>query len=306
MDFIWSALIAVFLFATTSVMTKYLIAMVGGPYRFLAYQLTVGLTIIWSVFFLFDSTPIDPNLGNPEVVMSLLLSSIFAFGGFVCLMIGFSKGNASVGGIFIASRLIVNIPLAFVFLGEKYPFFVYVLILVTLFGAILVSWDGDLTVKEVFLMKGKGVAWFFLTMVLWGLSNFFIADIGNQLSALEFLAYRQVFLLIAVWLFYPLISPNVDGNSKGVSLSFIRLLLLYIAFTVSAQLLFISSLLQNLTITEGIGAMEGAATFLISLGTAKLLGNSVLNEVMDRRTLLLRIAGVVLSTFGVLAIIFFL
>ncbi len=304
MDFIWTALIAVFLFAATSVMAKYLIVMVGGPYRFLAYQLTVGLFVIWFILLLFDPTPLNPNLKHPEVFRSFLLSSLFGFGGFVCLMIGFSKGNASVGGIFISSRLAVNIPLAFIFLGEKYPVFVYVLILITLLGAILVSWEESLTVKDVFLMKGKGVIWFFLTMVFWGLSNLFITDIGNRLSSIEFLAYRQLFLFGATWMFFPLISRKVDGRTGPFSFSFICLLLLYIAFTVSAQLLFIFSLLQNLTITEGIGAMEGAATFVISLGTAKLIGNSVLDEAMDRRMLLLRTTGVVLSTFGVMAIIF--
>ncbi|RMG39741.1 MAG: hypothetical protein D6732_03860 [Methanobacteriota archaeon] len=303
MEFIWTALIAIFLFAMTSVMAKYLIIMFGGPYRFLAYQLTAGLIIVWSILLMIDPTPLNPNLRNVDVVRSLILSSVFAFGGFVCLMIGFSKGNASVGGIFISSRLAINIPLAFVFLGERYPPYVYVLILLTLVGAILVSWDEDLNAKQVFLLKGKGVVWFFLTTALWGLSNLFITDIGDRLSAIEFLSYRQLFLFIATWLFFPLISSKVDLPSRGISFSAIKLLILYILITISAQLLFVFSLLQNLTITEGIGAMEGAATFVISMSATKIFGNSILKEQMMPKILAIRIIGVVLSASGVLAIV---
>lgn len=303
MEFIWTALIAVFLFAATSVMAKYLISMFGGPYRFLAYQLTAGLVVVWSILLLIDPSPLSPNLKDPEVIRSFVLSSIFGFGGFVCLMIGFSKGNASVGGIFISSRLAVNIPLAFIFLGEHYPIFVYILILLTVVGAILVSWDENLDAREVFLLKGRGVIWFFLTMVFWGLSNLFITDIGDRLSPIEFLGYRQLFLFVATWLFYPIISPKVDQGGKGFSFPTLRLLTTYIVFTISAQLLFIFSLLQNLTITEGIGAMEGAATFVISMGAAKVFGNSILEEPTSSKILTIRIVGVLLSTMGVLTII---
>jgi hypothetical protein len=85
----------------------------------------------------------------------------------------------------------------------------------------------------------------------------------------------------------------------------IRRVLVYVFILVSAQALFVYSLGKSLTVTEGIGVAEGAVTFIFSIVVASFIDNSVLQEPMDRKSLLLRTAGVFLATIGTLGVVFY-
>lgn len=301
-----AVLISITLFAFTTLLTKYVIAGAGGPYKFLTIQLSLGLVVMGIIFLLFFSDElIDPDIFEPDVLTKFLLACVFGFFGFVFLLVGLEKGNASVGGIFISSRVIVNIPLAYIFLNERYNYSIYLFIFLTFIGALIVSWSSELSVLDVILLRGKGTKYFLITMVFWGLSNVFVASMGTVISPFHFLMYRQVVFVLAVWLLYPLLRKRLDHNTPNLNWSFFKKVLLYIALTLVAQVLFIFSLQQSLTITEGLGVFEGVITFIITILFAHYVDNSILGESLGKKELTIKVGGVILSLTGTMLVIFF-
>lgn len=301
-----AVLISITLFAFTTLLTKYVIAGAGGPYKFLTIQLSTGLVVMGIIFLLFFSDEIiDPDIFEPDVLTKFFLACVFGFFGFVFLLVGLEKGNASVGGIFISSRVIVNIPLAYIFLNERYNYSIYLFIFLTFIGALIVSWSSELSVLDVILLRGKGTKYFLITMVFWGLSNVFVASMGTVISPFHFLMYRQVVFVLAVWLLYPLLRKRLDHNTPNLNWSFFKKVLLYIALTLVAQVLFIFSLQQSLTITEGLGVFEGVITFIITILFAHYVDNSILGESLGKKELTIKVGGVILSLTGTMLVIFF-
>ena len=300
-----AVLISITLFAFTTLLTKYVIAGAGGPYKFLTIQLSTGL-VVMGIFFLifFRDELIDQDIFEPDVMAKFLLASVFGFLGFIFLLVGLEKGNASVGGIFISSRVIVNIPLAYIFLNERYHYSIYLFILLTFIGALIVSWSSELSVLDVILLRGKGTKYYLITMVFWGLSNIFVTSMGTVISPFHFLMYRQFVFVIAVWMFYPLLRKRLDHNAPKLDWSFFRKVLLYITLTLVAQILFLFSLQQSLTITEGLGVFEGVITFIITILFAHHVDNTILGESLGKKELMIKIAGVILSITGTVMVIF--
>ncbi len=297
------ALVSVVIFSVTSVYTKFLIPQLGGPYKFLATQLTIGGVFTTAILLFSGDTIPQDLLHSQSVQLEFLISSLFAFFGFLTLMQGFAKGNASVGGIFISSRLIISIPTAFIFLGEKFPPYIYLFIFVTFIGAIIVSWDESLSLGDVLFFRAKGVKWFLMTMIFWALSNVFIRKLSPSLSTVQFIAYRQLVMIALVWIFWVKFHAYFDPEDKKVTLTKVRNVVLYLLMTLTAQFLFVYALQQSLTLSEGIGVFEGVSTFLVSLLFAKFYGNEVLQEQLSKRGLIIRSVGVVLATSGTLLII---
>ncbi|MHA2249194.1 MAG: EamA family transporter, partial [Candidatus Kariarchaeaceae archaeon] len=289
-DYVLYASVSIILFAFTSVITKFIIPEIGGPFRFLSVQLTLGVTVTSSILLGLVLGGYTINIHNtPDILLKLILSTIFAFAGYTTLMIGFRKGNASVGGVILSSRVIVTIPLAFFALKEQYEADIYIYIIVALLGAILVSWDPKLTFREFILFKGGGARWFFITMFFWALANFYTTSIGEAIPAIVFIAYRQILFIPLVLILY---KPGIewfDQEKKPITLKVIKKLVIYILFLISAQILFVSALQKSLTISEGIGVLEGATTFILSLGIAKFYDNSVMDEPLDQKTIFIRI-----------------
>ncbi len=300
-----AVLISITLFAFTTLLTKYVIAGAGGPYKFLTIQLSMGLVVMAILFLIFFKDElIDPDIFRTDVLTKFLLACVFGFLGFVFLLVGLDKGNASVGGIFISSRVIVNIPLAYIFLNERYQYSIYLFILLTFIGALIVSWSAELSVLDVILLRGKGTKYFLITMLFWGLGNIFVTSIGTVISPFHFLVYRQFVFVMAVWLFYPLLRRKLDHESPHLDRAFFKKVLLYIALTLVAQILFLFSLQQSLTITEGLGVLEGVITFIVTVLFAHYVDNSILGEALSRKEMIVKIGGVILSITGTMLVIF--
>ena len=300
-----AVLISITLFAFTTLLTKYVIAGAGGPYKFLAIQLSTGLVVMTIIFLIFFRDElIDQDIFETDMMIKFLLACVFGFFGFVFLLVGLDKGNASVGGIFISSRVIVNIPLAYIFLNERYYYSIYLFILLTFIGALIVSWSAELSVLDVILLRGKGTKYFLITMVFWGLSNIFVTSMGTSISPFHFLMYRQIVFVFAVWMFYPLLRKRLDHTTPRLDWVFFKKVLLYIALTLVAQVLFLYSLQQSLTISEGLGVLEGVLTFIITVLFAHYVDNTILGEALSKKELMVKIGGVILSITGTVFIIF--
>ena len=300
--FVTTAIFAIFLFAMTSVLTKFLINRIGGPFRFLTIQVGFG-AIITTITLVVSGIPIiNPALARTNIALQFGLSILFAYFGFITLMIGFSKGNASVGGIFLSSRLIINIPLAAIFLHEIYPPLIYVFIAFGLFGALITTWEEGMNISDVLSIRANGVFWYVSTMVFWALSNLFVTGISDALHPIQFISYRYLIFVVVNLILYPFVQPKFDKKELPISRSFLYFLAPYVIFTVSAQFLFVFSLQQSLTITEGIGAAEGVVTFVIALIVAKFISNKELNEPLESRVLRVRSGGVILSLLSIVVL----
>ncbi|MHA2169278.1 MAG: EamA family transporter [Candidatus Kariarchaeaceae archaeon] len=304
--YVVTALASISLFAITSILSKYLIPLIGGPYRFLTLHLGLGFPIlILLALFEYENGFESEVLLKLDIWLIILITSVFALFGYISILIGFERGKASVGGIVLSSRAFASIPLGFLFLGERYPVAVYLLIFVTLVGAVTVSWDVTLNIGEVIRLEAPGMKYFTIAAFFWACANVLISMLDGEIPPFIFLAIRQIIMLSLTLFFYRIGSRNFDSMNHTIDFVKIRRVLVYVFILVSAQALFVYSLGKSLTVTEGIGVAEGAVTFIFSIVVASFIDNSVLQEPMDRKSLLLRTAGVFLATIGTLGVVFY-
>ena len=175
--------IAVNLFAISSIIGKYLINESGGPINFLTYQLIIALPFLLVIsYFEYwkDSSLVD--LMTLRLFTAFFILSLFAFIGSISLLKGFEAGNVSVGGIILSARVIMSVPLAVFVLSESYRTEVYIAIFVSIIGAIIVSWDRTLDIRALVTLRAPGIRWYILTAVTWTLSNFMIRTWSIQFS----------------------------------------------------------------------------------------------------------------------------
>jgi hypothetical protein len=176
---------------------------------------------------------------------------------------------------------------------------------VTLVGAVTVSWDVTLNIGEVIRLEAPGMKYFTIAAFFWACANVLISMLDGEIPPFIFLAIRQIIMLSLTLFFYRIGSRNFDSMNHTIDFVKIRRVLVYVFILVSAQALFVYSLGKSLTVTEGIGVAEGAVTFIFSIVVASFIDNSVLQEPMDRKSLLLRTAGVFLATIGTLGVVFY-
>jgi hypothetical protein len=304
--YVITALPSISLFAITSILSKYLIPLIGGPYKFLTLHLGIGFPILIILALLEYDNDFDGEiLLELDIWLIILLTSVFALMGYVAILLGFEKGKASVGGIVLSSRAFASIPLGYIFLNERYPVIVYLFIFVTLVGAITVSWDTTLNIREVVRLEAPGMKYYTIAAIFWACANVLISMLDGEIPPFMFLVIRQIIMLSLALLFYRVASRNFDAMNQTIDFMKVRRVFVYVLILVCAQALFIYSLGKSLTVTEGIGVAEGAVTFIFSLVVANFIDNSVLQEPIDRRSILLRTVGVFLATLGTFGVVYY-
>ncbi|MDH5646201.1 MAG: hypothetical protein OEZ01_09350, partial [Candidatus Heimdallarchaeota archaeon] len=237
-------------------------------------------------------------------VYLILTSSILTFIGYISLTIGLERGNASVGGVLLSSRVLFSIPLAIIIIGEIYNFMVYISILIAIIGSISVSWKKSMRLIDLILLRSKGIRWFILTSISWSVSNMIIRQLEQSVPVLEFLFYRQIVFVILIIITFLSIKNKLHTKltlNKNLLLKYS----IYSAFLLFAQFLYIYALGFSLTITESIGIMEGAFTLLFSILIAKYYNNQILNEPIDRESILIRIVGMIFASIGTLGVVIY-
>lgn len=295
-------IISVIIFAFTSIYGKIIIEEVGSSYNFFLLQISLLIPVLlaFNLLIIPDLTYIT---SVPDL-LQLILASILSYIGYLFLYRGFELGNVSVGGVLLSSRVLISIPLAFV-IGELYPLLTYFFILVTLFGATLVSWHEGLKLKDFLQFKSSGVNYFLVTLVCWAISNSLTRNLNNHYSPFLFLLIRIFFFTILAIVTYPFMKKILlKGKNLIVSKKLIGMTFIYVLILVSAQFLYIYALGISLTIAEGLGVLEGAFTFLLAVGLSKInYFKDYLQEPMDRITVLVRSVGMLLATIGSLGVI---
>lgn len=297
-----AAVVAVFLFAFTSVISKYILKQLRAPYYYTLLQILVTLPIFLIVMF--STSDISHLIEiRDQYLLELVISSIFAFTGMLTLMLALDKGNASTAGIFLSTRVIFSIPLAIIFLGEMQSWFVYVIIIAILLGSVATSYDHSVSIGRILKGKENGVRWLLLTSLFWSISNFFVTRVTQVIAPFEYLGLRIIIFLALALLFKIPGSRAFDGDRKHRTRSIFPILIVFTALTLVGQYLFVVALSISLTLTEGIGVFEGVLTFILSISLAKIFKMDSLDEVVDRKSMVVRITGIIIATTGVVLLI---
>ncbi|MCH8908992.1 MAG: DMT family transporter, partial [Candidatus Heimdallarchaeota archaeon] len=299
------AVFATILFGISSILTKFLIRDFGNSFNFLVYQLLVSFPLVALLAYV-EITRFDGLDGflSVRTIMIMLVLSFFTFFGYMFLLFGWEKGDISVGGIILSTRVLIATPLAYFLLQERYPTIIYFFVVIGFVGAITVSWQSEMSLKSLFTFKASGIGWFFLTSLFWAIGNFFVTYLGNDVPPFFFLFVRQGFMILFLVAFYLVNKSRFDHHLIKRSDNFFSLSISYFVALLSAQVLFIYALGNSLTITEGIGVSEGIFTVIMSVGAAYFIGNQTLQEPLDRKTLTVRLIGSVITLICTLGIIF--
>ncbi|MCY3415011.1 MAG: EamA family transporter [Candidatus Heimdallarchaeota archaeon] len=303
--YILLALISIVLFAISSIISKFLIEKAGGPINFMAYQFSMGMGLLTLVMIYFIFTGFDFSIIlNPYVILPLIAASVLAFGGFLFLLIGFNKGNVSVGGVILSSRVFISIPMAYVLMDERFPLMTYIFIFIALVGSIINSWRDGMDLRALITLRAEGMRWFMVTAVFWSLANFMVRYMNDVLPTFVFIFFRQIILVTLAWISYFVVTRRMDFPRLQVQPDLMKKVFVYALVVMLAQFGMIGALGKNLTITEGIGVLEGSATLVLSLIYARFINNEVLDEPLDRKSLIIRITGATMALLGTLGAIF--
>lgn len=300
------ALCMTVLFAFSSIYSKFLIERAGSSYHFFLIHIPLALTAFWvlAVISMLNGDSFS-SLQNMNHMAALIASSVFAWIGFVTLLRGFEVGNVSVGGVVLSSRVIFSVPIAIFVLSERYHNVVYLWIFIALIGAVLVSWEKGLEVRQLLLLKGGGASWFVVTCLSWAICNGFVRYLDNNVPVALFLAARMtVFALLSVATFPWLNRWLADSRNLRPTRQLTGLILIYVLVLVAAQLGMIYALGESLTITEGIGVIEGVFTFIFAVLLARSATlQKTLNEPIDKHTLIVRAVASTLAAIGAMGVL---
>lgn len=298
-------IVSTIIFAITSIYGKIIIEDIQNSYYF--FLLEIACFVPMLIFVNILIRPDLQYLSSSSDLLMVFFSSIFSFIGYITLYKGFEVGNVSVGGVMLSSRVLLSIPLA-IFIGEIYPFFIYVFIFIALCGAILVSFKQGLSIKDFFQFRSSGMNYFIVTLITWAISNTLIRELNNHFSPLLLLLLRiSMFFIIAVLTFPYLL--KVLGPDKPLKLSRKNLyqVVTYNLIILSAQVLYVYALGVSLTIAEGLGVLEGMFTFILAIGLSKIsYFKQYLQEPMERITIIVRTLGVIIATVGALGVVYIL
>ena len=296
---------ATIIFAVTSIYGKIIIEDLENSYVFFLLQISFisPILLILNIIIRPDLT----YLTSPIDLLKVFFSSVFSFIGYVFLYKGFEVGNVSVGGVMLSARVLVSIPLA-ILIGELYPPLTYVFILIALFGAILVSYKKDLSIKDFFQFKSSGMNYFVVTLFSWAISNTLVRDLNNHFHPLLFLLLRILMFIIIGILTFPYLRSKLAPNIKiKISRRIVIQLTSYVVILVTAQILYIYALGLSLTISEGLGVLEGVFTFILAIGLSKIrYFKEYLKEPLEKITIIIRSLGVVIATLGTFGVIYIL
>ena len=294
------------IFAITSIYGKIIIEDIENSYNFFLIQIVLMIPILIIINYLIS--PDLSNLNSYNDLIKVFLASFFGFFGYIALYKGFEVGNVSVGGVMLSSRVLISIPLAVLLIGEHYPLHIYLFILISFFGAILVSYKKDLSLKTFFQFRSSGINYFLVTLICWAISNTLTRDLNNHFHPLLFLLIRIVFFAIIALITYPLFKSSL-AKDKPLKLSkrtFYQVVT-YIIIIITAQTLYIYALGQSLTIAEGLGVVEGVFTFILAISLSKLpYFKEYLQEPLQKITIIVRTIGVIITTVGTFGVIIIL
>lgn len=305
------AFFGVFVISTSFIYSKFVIAQINNPIHMVFLQITINfillLIILVPSLFLFGEE-LSQNLTISNIFV-IFCSAMAIFAALVSFYIGLEKGNVTIGGMIISSRVIVSTLLAWLFFSENIPLISYLFILIVFGSVLLVSWEKELPIREILLFKSSGASWYLLSVLFFSTGNVFIRLLNNQVNILTQLVLRLTFLLFAIILFYPMLNQRIgDKRPLKATISNPKLLiqaLIFVLMILIADFSMTIAIGESLTIAETIGALEGIFIFLMMLVVLQNKNlRTIFQEPFDRKTITIRSLGVIFATLGILGFIF--
>ncbi|MFX0183179.1 MAG: EamA family transporter [Candidatus Hodarchaeota archaeon] len=309
--FILLAFIGTIVISISFVYGKLVLVQIKNPVHMLFLQISINyilLLIIYLPSLLVFGSELNANLSISNIFI-ISCSAMAIFAGLVTFFIGLHEGNVSAGGVIVSSRVIASILLAWLFLNERFPINSYLFILVVFIGVLMVSWQKELRLEEIFLFRSSGSGWFIVAVIFFAIGNAFIRLLSNQINILTQLIFRLTFLLIATLIAYPLLNRKIgDKRPLKETVRNPKLVLqaiIYVALILIADIVITLAIGESLTITEAITALEGLFVFMfmILIANNKTL-QKALQEPFDKKTLTVRFLGVVIATIGIISFIY--
>lgn len=304
--YVFLAFFATILLAISVVYSKFVTSHLKNPINFLSLQTIIYFVMITAIYLIMIILGEDINKNLTFInLFYVLASSIFVFIGLMTYYIGLQHGNASVGGVIMSTRVIISITLVWIFVNEPYPLESYFWVIFVVFGAIMVSWQKGISLKESLFSKESGSSWFFLTIFFWAITSLFIRLLNNEIHFITYLLLRYFVQLILVIFLYRILNRNFGNNEPlkfGSQLKFPIFLVMFNAIILMiSDFGFVIAVGENMIATETIVALGGLLVFLLTLLIS--LNNDLrrrLDEPLDKQTLFVRFLGVILATVGVL------
>lgn len=304
------AFFGVFVISTSFIYSKLVLAQINNPIHMLFLQITINYILLLIIFvpsLLLFGEELSQNLNIPNILV-IFCSAMAIFAALLSFYIGLERGNVTVGGMIISSRVIVSVFLAWLFFSENIPVISYLFILIVFGSVLMVSWEKELPMKEILLFKSSGTSWYLLSVIFFSTGNVFIRLLNNQVNILTQLVLRLTFLLFVIILFYPMLNQRFgDKRPLKETVSNPKLLiqaLIFVFLILIADFATSIAIGESLTITETIGALEGIFIFIMML---VILQNknlrTIFQEPFDRKTITIRFLGVILATLGILGFI---
>ena len=270
----------------------------------MVYQFCINLIVVSIAFILLNITGTDfSSMWDLKSIIILIISAILIFSGVVAIYFGLNVGNVSVASVVLSGRVLFVIPIGIFFLGEIYQGLIYIWIMFIVAGIIFVSWEHNFSIREVLLFKGT--YYYLLADALLAFADSLIRSLHNEISFIVIILIRFIVLTSLITILgshlsntfnYPKIPKNIDY--RFLILIFLQTLIIFIGDIGN-----IYALGESATLTEAIGSLQTLFVFILVLifSRFKILKDG-LNEVLDRKTLTVRIIGMILATFGTIGI----
>jgi len=310
MDTFTIALIAfssTLLFSLSTIFSKFLITDFKNPAKFTIYQLTGNLffaSIPFAISFYLEGYTIFQGI-TLEAIGLIIASSFVIYIGLLSLFTGLIEGDTSVVGVINSSRIIFSILIAFFLIqDERYDLSVYPWIIIIFIGVLFVSWSEDTPITNVLLLKSRKSGYFLATIFLFAFSNSFVRLLNNSINTFTLVVIRLLFMIIFSVTSYNILKKFTNYSEIYEMRNLTRKetinLFFYLFMFTIADILVTFTLGESITITESMGALQGAMVFILINILLFIKPNLLeqLQEPRDKKTLGIRLIGIIIALIG--------
>ncbi|MFX0185859.1 MAG: hypothetical protein ACFE95_22475 [Candidatus Hodarchaeota archaeon] len=303
---IFYSLIASFAFSLGTILSKVALSVIKNRNIALYYQLFVNFLFIIVLFLIMQLiTPFPFSDLTFNDYFILIGSAIFVYIALLFSYLGLERGNVSVGKVISSTRVGFSIIFAYVLLVELYSPDIYLIILIMLTGAIIVSWHQELQLKDFLTLKGGGIIWFIIAAFFMALSNYLLSSLQNTIAIQVIMLFRLAILFLislihTSWLkFYNRKDMNlkIDRRTLGY-------IIIYVICYIVGDFFLITALGISLTISEAVMTTQAIITFILIIGLSRLKSlKELIAEPLDQKTLVIRFIGIIIAVLATLCLI---
>ena len=277
---------------------KYIISKKMKSYISFAYLQGLLLVTLYPILS-FIIVPKEVFFPSLEVIPYAIISGGTSILAYLLMYYGLTKYDASTATPIIGVKAIFVIPMSYIFLGEFYGSSVILWILITMFGAIMTSWDKNTEIKRILSPRNKAL-WIFLTVAfLYAAGNVSVKPAMAMVSNFNFLIWREfawfgVLLALMPFIFHKKEQKSLIEDWKGaIGIIIIGVLIQYFGYILLFYALGIS-----VQITEGLMASTGLFAVIIGYLLSKTKSGFEL-ESQSGRVYIIRMVGAILILIGI-------